>query len=82
MSFTLSSPSCESLSRETASYSYRPCDAFVVDLMCHSINRIPRDSATSIASIVLPVPGSPLTSNGFSKFSAASTANFKSSDAM
>ena len=36
MSCTRASPSCESRSRETASYSYRPCCALLVDLMCHS----------------------------------------------
>ena len=34
MSCTFASPSCESRSRDTASYSYRPCCALVVDLMC------------------------------------------------
>ena len=43
MSCTRGSPSCESRRRLTASYSYRPCCALVVDLMCHSSSGTPSD---------------------------------------
>src|SRR6267378_2369572 len=79
MSCTRSSPSCESRSRLTASYSYRPCCALVVDLMCHSRIGTPSDLATSSASIVLPVPGSPFTSSGRCSVIAALTASVRSS---
>src|SRR6266850_7876486 len=79
MSCTRSSPSCESRSRLTASYSYRPCCALVVDLMCHSRIGTPIDLATSSASIVLPVPGSPFTSSGRCSVIAALTASVRSS---
>src|SRR5262245_42959450 len=82
MSCTLVSPSCESRRRETASYSYRPCIALVVDLMCHSKSGRPIAFAISMASMVLPVPGSPLTSSGRSRVSAAFTAIIRSSVAM
>src|SRR6201747_309383 len=79
MSFTRSSPSCESRRRETASYSYRPCCALVVDLMCHCSSGMPRAAATSSASMVLPVPGSPLMSRGRCRVIAALTASLRSS---
>src|SRR5438552_10331090 len=82
MSATCSSPSCESRRRETASYSYRPCCALVVDLMCHCTSGLPRLRATSSASSVLPVPGSPLTSSGRSSVTAALTASIRSGVAM
>jgi hypothetical protein len=47
--------------------------------MCHSINGAPMLLAISIASTVLPVPGSPLTSKGRSRVIAAFTATFRSS---
>jgi hypothetical protein len=78
MSFTRSSPSWLSRKRETASYSYRPCSALVVDLMCHSISGAASALAISIASTVLPVPGSPLTSSGRSRAIAALTATLRS----
>jgi len=51
----------------------------VVDLTCHSSSGAPSALAISIASTVLPVPGSPFTSNGLSNVIAALTATFKSS---
>jgi hypothetical protein len=51
----------------------------VVDLMCHSISGAPSALAISIASTVLPVPGSPLTSSGRSSAIAALTAILRSS---
>jgi hypothetical protein len=71
-----------SRSRLTASYSYRPCCAFVVDLMCHCMSGMPRAAATSSASIVLPVPGSPLTRSGRLSVAAALTASIRSGVAM
>ena len=50
--------------------------------MCHSIKGRSKDLATSSASIVLPVPGSPLINNGLSKAIAALTDKLKSSVAM
>src|SRR5262245_13372553 len=47
--------------------------------MCHSRIGMPRVRATSTASIVLPVPGSPLTSSGRSSAIAALTASVRSS---
>src|SRR5215831_1515436 len=82
MSATCSSPSCESRSRDTASYSYRPCCALVVDLMCHCKSGRDSARATSSASMVLPVPGSPLTRSGLSSVIAALTASIKSGVAM
>src|SRR5271169_3842603 len=82
MSLTLGSPSCESRKRETASYSYSPCCAFVVDLMCHSKNGLFKDRAISLASSVLPVPGSPLINSGRDSTMAAFTAAINSSVAM
>src|SRR5215469_12018600 len=82
MSCTRGSPNCPSRSRETASYSYNPCCALVVDLMCHSISSRPRACATSCASTVLPVPGSPFTSSGRCNVTAALTATSRSRDAM
>ncbi|CFN62811.1 Uncharacterised protein [Bordetella pertussis] len=79
MSRTFSSPSCESRRRETASYSYRPWCALVVDLMCHCSSGRSSARATSSASIVLPVPGSPLIKRGRCSVSAALTASFRSS---
>src|SRR5260221_5479966 len=79
MSCTRWSPSCESRSRLTASYSYRPCCALVVDLMCHSSSGSPTAFATSTASMVLPVPGSPFTSSGRLSVIAALTASVRSS---
>jgi hypothetical protein len=79
MSATRWSPSWLSRRRETASYSYSPCSALVVDLMCHSISGAPSALAISSASTVLPVPGSPLTSSGRSSVIAAFTATFRSS---
>src|ERR1700683_3732249 len=82
MSLTLASPSCESLSRDTASYSYSPCCALVVDLMCHSSKGIDSERAISAASSVLPVPGSPLIKSGRDSTIAAFTAAINSSVAM
>src|ERR1700723_402838 len=82
MSLTLGSPSCESRSRDTASYSYNPCCALVVDLMCHSKNGLSRARAISFASSVFPVPGSPLMSRGRDSTTAAFTAAINSSVAM
>src|ERR1700727_3287501 len=82
MSWTFGSPSCESRRRDTASYSYRPCCALVVDLMCHSKNGLSRERAISFASRVLPVPGSPLMSSGRDSTTAAFTAAINSSVAM
>ena len=79
ISLTLSSPNCESLNLVTASYSYSPCVALVVDFICHSISLFPNDSATSIASKVLPVPGSPLINKGLSRVTDALTAILRSS---
>jgi len=50
----------------------------VVDLMCHSMIGTPKDLATSMASIVLPVPGSPFTSSGRCSVIAAFTAMVRS----
>src|SRR5882757_707521 len=50
--------------------------------MCHSINGWPRASATSCASTVLPVPGSPLTNNGRCSVTDALTATSRSRVAM
>src|SRR5579863_1182344 len=82
MSWTLGSPSCESRNRDTASYSYNPCSALVVDLMCHSKNGLSNARAISFASSVFPVPGSPLISKGRDKTTAALTAAINSSVAM
>ena len=82
MSCTRASPSCESRRRETASYSYRPCCALLVDLMCHSYSGRPSARAISWASCVLPVPGSPLMSSGRASVIAALTAIIRSSVAM
>src|SRR6516164_7394569 len=79
MSCTRSSPSCESRNRETASYSYRPCCALLVDLMCHSYSGRASARAISCASCVLPVPGSPLMSSGRASVMAAFTAIIRSS---
>src|SRR5438876_146549 len=78
MSATCSSPSCESRRRDTASYSYSPCCALVVDFMCHCTSGRPIARAISLASIVLPVPGSPFTSSGRSSVTAALTARIRS----
>ena len=82
MSLTRGSPSCESRSRDTASYSYKPCCALVVDLMCHSYRGFDSARAISAASSVLPVPGSPLISSGRDSTIAAFTAAINSSVAM
>src|ERR1700739_552183 len=82
MSWTLGSPSCESRRRDTASYSYKPCCALVVDLMCHSKNGLSNARAISFASSVLPVPGSPLMSSGRDSTMAALTAAINSSVAI
>src|SRR5271167_3396474 len=82
MSLTRSSPSCESRRRDTASYSYNPCKALVVDLMCHSKNGFSSARAISLASSVFPVPGSPLMSRGRDKTTAALTAAINSGVAM
>src|SRR5271167_836455 len=82
MSLTRSSPSCESRRRDTASYSYNPCKALVVDLMCHSKNGMSRARAISLASSVFPVPGSPLMSSGRDSTIAAFTAAINSGVAM
>src|SRR5271170_2325667 len=82
MSLTRSSPSCESRRRDTASSSYRPCCALVVDLMCHSKNGLFKARAISVASSVLPVPGSPLMSRGRDSTTAALTAAISSSVAI
>ena len=82
MSLTRGSPSCESRRRDTASYSYSPCCALVVDLMCHSKNGFCSERAISLASRVLPVPGSPLMSSGRDSTMAAFTAAISSSVAM
>src|SRR5882762_10036700 len=47
--------------------------------MCHSRIGMPSDLATSSASIVLPVPGSPFTSSGRCSVIAALTASVRSS---
>ena len=47
--------------------------------MFHSIKGTFRALAISSASIVLPVPGSPLINNGFSKFTDALTDKLRSS---
>ena len=47
------------------SYTYSPSWALVVDLMFQMISRFPRALATASASMVLPVPGSPLINRGF-----------------
>ena len=82
MSLTCSSPSWLSRRRLTASYSYRPCCALVVLLMCHCSSGMFSAVATSSASIVLPVPGSPLTSSGRFSVTAAFTASIRSWVAM
>src|SRR5579859_700486 len=82
MSLTRGSPSCESRRRDTASYSYSPCWALVVDLMCHSKNGLFRERAISLARSVLPVPGSPLMSSGRDRTTAAFTAAINSSVAI
>src|ERR1700712_392124 len=82
MSCTRSSPNWPSRKRDTASYSYSPCCALVVDLTCHSISGRPSAPATSCASTVLPVPGSPFTNNGRSSVTAAFTATSRSREAM
>src|SRR5580692_1096267 len=82
MSLTRGSPSCESRRRDTASYSYSPCKALVVDLMCHSKNGLSRALAISLASSVFPVPGSPLMSSGRDSTTAAFTAAINSGVAM
>ncbi|VVD27670.1 protein of unknown function [Paraburkholderia dioscoreae] len=51
----------------------------VVDLMCHCRSGMPSAAATSSASMVLPVPGSPLISNGRLSVIAALTASLRSS---
>src|SRR6267143_787500 len=79
ISCTRGSPSWESRRRLTASYSYRPCCALVVDLMCHSSSGSPTAFATSMASMVLPVPGSPFTNSGRWSVIAALTARVRSS---
>ena len=82
MSLTFSEPDTSaswlSRSRLTASYSYRPCCALVVLLMCHCSSGMPIALATSSASIVLPVPGSPFTSSGRFSVIAAFTASIRS----
>ena len=78
MSCTFASPSCESRRRETASYSYSPCCALLVDLMCHSYSGRSSALAISAASCVLPVPGSPLMSSGLPSVTAAFTAIIRS----
>src|ERR1019366_933402 len=50
--------------------------------MCHSINGWPSAAATSCASTVLPVPGSPFTSNGRCSVTDALTATSRSREAM
>src|SRR6202795_1215760 len=82
MSLTRGSPSCESRKRDTASYSYSPCRALVVDLMCHSKNGLSSARAISLASSVFPVPGSPLMSSGRDRTIAAFTAAISSGGAM
>src|SRR5579872_5130588 len=82
MSCTRGSPNCPSRSRDTASYSYSPCCALVVDLICHSINSTPNACATSCASTVLPVPGSPFTNNGRCNVTDAFTATSRSREAI
>src|SRR5271167_1228323 len=82
MSLTRGSPNCESRRRETASYSYSPCCALVVDLMCHSKNGLFKERAISVASSVLPVPGSPLMSSGLDSTTAAFTAAINSGVAI
>jgi hypothetical protein len=77
-SWLRASPSWASRSRETASYSYRPCCALVVDLIGQTISSRPSARAISSASMVLPVPGSPLTSSGRCRVMAAFTAIIRS----
>src|SRR3982075_2998951 len=81
MSETRASPSWLSRSRDTASYSYRPCCALVVDLMCQVRSGAPSALATSSASTVLPVPGSPFISSGRSSTIEALSAILWSSEA-
>ena len=50
--------------------------------MCHVISLSPKLCATCSANNVLPVPGSPLTSNGFWSARAALTASLRLSVAM
>jgi hypothetical protein len=47
--------------------------------MCHSISGAPIAFATSMASTVLPVPGSPFTKSGRCSVMAALTATLRSS---
>ena len=68
----------DAVSRLTASYSYRPCWALVVLFTCHCSSGRPSALATSSASSVLPVPGSPLTSSGRVSVMAALTASIRS----
>ena len=56
--------------------------ALVEDLICHSSKGMFNEAATSSASMVLPVPGSPLMSSGRSRLAAALTAMLSSSVAM
>ncbi len=56
-----------------------PLGCLVVDLMCQVIRRVSSDAASSSASSVLPVPGSPLISRGRCRVTAALTACFRAS---
>ena len=50
--------------------------------MCHDNIGMPRPSATCLASTVLPVPGSPLSSSGRSSAMAQLTASTSGPEAM
>ena len=81
MSSTPSPPNWLSYRRWTTSYTYRPSWALVVDLMFQIINFLPRAWEMASASMVLPVPGSPLMSRGFWSTMAMFTARISSSEA-
>ncbi len=64
--------------RETASYSYKPCCAFVVDLMCQRYSVLPSEAVRLLRRAAsCPVPGSPFTSSGRPSVTAAFTAIIK-----
>ena len=54
----------------------------MVDLICHSMSSMFKAFATSTASKVLPVPGSPLINSGLSSAIDALTAMLRSSVAI
>jgi len=53
----------------------------VVDFTFQMMSFLPSASATACASMVLPVPGSPLMSSGFCSATAMSTAPISSGEA-